>query len=348
MGICHEEAGSLFLVISLGLCGMLLCSGFVSSRLTHRGTIILSTLTLGGTLLVVSLSPSMWGIRLGLFMMGMAAGLYMPSGIATITSLVRSRDWGKAMAIHELAPNLGYVAAPLLSEALLGLYSWRGVLAIIGGVSIFVGVAFARFGKGGRFPGEAPSADSLHSLFADPAFWIMMALFGLGIGASLGVYTMLPLYLVAEHGMERTTANTLVSLSRISGLGMALLAGWLTDHLGPKRAMKFGFLATGMITVMLGLTPGVWIVPVVFFQPLLAACFFPAGFAALSLIGSPHVRNVSVSLTLPVGFLLGAGAIPAGIGILGNVDLFAQAIALVGVLILSGVILLNYLNFRDG
>lgn len=347
MGIGHEEAGSLFLLISSGVCGMLLCSGFISSRLTHRRTIIISSLTVGGTLLIVSLSPTLWGMRLGLFVMGMAAGLYMPSGIATVTSLVRSKDWGKALAIHELAPSLGFVTAPLFAEAILRLYSWRGVLAVLGCISIVAGLAFARLGKGGRFPGEAPRPGTLYGLMSEPSFWIMIALFSLGTSASMGVYTMLPLYLVSELELERGWANTLVSLSRLPGLGMSLLAGWLTDRLGPRKAMRYAFAATGVMTVLLGAAPGSWIVPIVFLQPMLATCFFPAGFTALSRIGSPHVQNVAVSLTLPVALFLGTGGIPATIGILGEAGLFAQGFALVGGLLLSAVILLRYLRFRD-
>jgi NNP family nitrate/nitrite transporter-like MFS transporter len=347
MGIGHEEAGSLFLLISSGVCGMLLCSGFISSRLTHRRTIILSSLAVGGMLLIVSLSTSFWGMRLGLFVMGVAAGLYMPSGVATVTSLVRSRDWGKALAIHELAPSLGFVSAPLFAEALMRLYSWRCVLAALGGISIIAGLVFAFFGKGGRFPGEAPRPGTLYGLLSEPSFWIMIALFSLGTSASMGVYTMLPLYLVSGLGMERGWANTMVSLSRISGLGMALLAGWLTDRLGPKRAMRYSFTATGVMTVLLGAAPGSWIVPIVFLQPMLAACFFPPGFTALSRIGSPRVQNVAVSFTLPFSLFLGTGGIPATIGIMGEAGLFAQGFALVGGLLFSSLILLRYLKFRD-
>jgi NNP family nitrate/nitrite transporter-like MFS transporter len=71
--------------------------------------------------------------------LGAGAGLYLPSGIATLTGLVAPRHWGKAIAIHELAPNLDFVTAPLLSEALLNWTSWRGVLILFGIGSIAAG-----------------------------------------------------------------------------------------------------------------------------------------------------------------------------------------------------------------
>ena len=334
--VSHSEAGAIFLLISMGYFIALLGSGFFSSRLMHRKTIILSAITVGMALLGVALSNNIWGIRAVTFLLGMAAGLYLPSGIATLTSLTRSRDWGKAIAIHELAPNLGFVLAPLASEALLLLFSWRSILSILGCSSILVGIAFARFGKGGDFPGEAPSFESLRTLFTEPSFWIMIILFGLGIAGSVGIYTMLPLYLVTQHGLCRSRANTLISLSRISGLGIAFLAGWINDRLGPRRTIWIVFLLTGLATILLGISSNFLIIIIVFLQPLLAACFFPSGFAALSSIGPPSARNMAVSFTVPGAFIVGAGLIPAGIGLMGDAGYFNLGIAFVGGLILAG------------
>ena len=42
------------------------------------------------------------------------------------------------------------------------------------------------------------------------SFWLMVVLFALGMGAQVGVYTMLPLYLTEEKGMALDAANTLL------------------------------------------------------------------------------------------------------------------------------------------
>jgi MFS transporter, NNP family, nitrate/nitrite transporter len=344
LGIDHAEAGSFFLLISLGYFISLLCSGFVSSRLNHRRTIILSAFSVGLALIAVSLSTSLWAVRLALFFLGMAAGIYLPSGIATLTSLVNPRHWGKAIAVHEMAPNLGFVMAPLLAEAFMLWFPWRGVLMALGMGSLMAGAAFHFFGKGGDFPGQSPNFGSLRNLFADSAFWIMAILFCLGICGTMGIYTMLPLYLVADQGFDRGWANTLVSLSRISSLLMAFLAGWLSDRIGPKKTIIGVFLITGLLTIFLGTASDTWIVTLVFLQPVVAVCFFPPGFAALSAIGPPSARNIIVSLTIPVAFVLGGGTIPIGIGMMADAGLFDLGIALTGGLILIGFVLALFLK----
>jgi NNP family nitrate/nitrite transporter-like MFS transporter len=345
--IGHEEAGSLFFIISLGYCIMLLGSGFVSSRLTHRRTIVLSAMAVGGALLWVGLSSHLWGIRFGLLLLGMAAGLYIPSGMATITGIVSSRDWGKAIGIHELAPNLSFIIAPLIAEILLRAYSWQGVLMVLGIASMAVAVVYAFLGKGGDFRGEAPNSRIVRCILTEPSFWIMIVLFALGIGGTIGVYSMIPLYLVSERGMERTWVNTLLGLSRILTLGVTLLAGWVTDRLGPKQTLKAVFLSTGLATILLGMASESWIIIIIFIQALLATSFFPAGFAALPRIGSPSFKNVAVSFTIPFGFLLGAGAIPAGIGFIGEVGSFSLGFTILGGLFFGGFILVRYLKFTD-
>ncbi|MGD8388851.1 MAG: MFS transporter [Desulfobacteraceae bacterium] len=345
LDIGHGEAGSFFLLISLGYFVTLLGSGFLSSRVTHQKTIALSSALLGFTLLGISLCPGLWAVRVGLVVLGLATGFYIPSAIATLTSMVPTRHWGKAVAIHELAPNGGLLLAPLLSEALMGLVSWRGILALLGIAALALGFAYARFGRHGNFPGEAPSLGSFRVLLGHSSFWIMMVLFGLGVGASMGIYAMLPLYLVAEAGMERGWANLLISFSRISGLGMTFVAGWATDRFGAKRTLIAIYFLTGLTTLLLGAVQGSWLILMVLLQPLIAACFFPPGFAALSLTSAPSVRNVAVSLTVPFSFLLGGGAIPTLIGIAAEAGSFSLGIILVGGLILGGSVLSARLRF---
>jgi NNP family nitrate/nitrite transporter-like MFS transporter len=175
----------------------------------------------------------------------------------------------------------------------------------------------------------------------------MVVFFGMGRAASMGVYSMLPLYLVAGEGLERTLANTLVGFSRVAGLGVIFLAGWVTDRLGPQRTMGGVLLACGMATMLLGSFHGGWIIPPLFLQPVLASCFFPAGLTALSKIAPPQVTNVAVSLTLAISYLVAIGGIPAGIGFLMEHGLFSLGFILVGLLLMGSIILLKYLKFHQ-
>jgi len=97
---------------------------------------------------------------------------------------------------------------------------------------------------------------------------------------------------------------------------------------------------------MLGVAPGLWIIPTVFLQSVLATAFFPAGFAALAHIGSGKIKNVAVSLTMPIGFLVGGGVIAAGIGIMGQMGSFSLGFILLGGVLLSGALLAQSLDLK--
>ena len=347
LGFSHGDAGSLFLFLSFGYFISLIGSGYISSRITHKKTITVSAIAVGAAISLISVSKSLFAMRFCVFLLGISAGTYLPSGITTITSLVNPRQWGKAVAIHELAPNLSFLLTPLLVEMLLYWFVWSNIFFLVGIGSIIMGFAFSHFGKGGDFLGEAPNFSSIRPILNVPAFWILIFLFGLAIASTLGIYNMLPLYLVAEHEVSREWANSLISISRISTLGMALLAGWATDRFGPKPIMIGVFLITGILTLLLGIVTTRWIGIVVFFQPMLAVCFYPAGFAALSLISTPENRNVAISLTIPIAFVIGGGAVPALIGIMADKGYFAWGISLSGALIMAGFFLSLFLKLSE-
>lgn len=345
LGLGHGEAGSLFLLVSLGHTGMLLASGFVSARLTHNRTILLSSVSAGAALFIVAWSRSLLSLRVGLVFIGVATGLYLPSAIATITELVEPARWGRAVAIHEISTNLAFTTAPLIAEVLIESTGWRGVLALIGGFSVLVGSAFLVF-RGGRFQGQAPTKRVLRPLLARPGLWAMILMFSLGIAGNFGVYSMMPLYLVSERGMARGAANSLVALSRPVGVLVVFLAGWIADRFGTWRTLSTVLIGSGALVCLLGVVPDVWVLPVVLLQPFWSVAFFPPAFTALSGSSSNRLRNVFVSLTLSASILIGTGLIPTGLGVLGDLGRFPLGFALLGAVTLAVGFVLMVLKGR--
>ena len=123
LSISHSQAGGLFLMMSVGYLVAPLCSGFISSKINHRGTLILSAWLIGFVLVPFLFVDSIWVLRLLLAAIGFAAGIHLPSAIATITAQIQKQDWGKALSVHQSAPPLAFVSAPLLATLLLAAFS---------------------------------------------------------------------------------------------------------------------------------------------------------------------------------------------------------------------------------
>jgi NNP family nitrate/nitrite transporter-like MFS transporter len=347
LGLGHGGAGSLFLFIQIGYATGLLGSGIVSWRLTHRHTIVASAVAVGISLVGLSLTSSLWTMRLWLVLVGTGAGLYLPAGVATITHLVKDAHWGKALAFHELAPNLAFITAPLLAEVFLASISWRGVLAALGGVAVLLGGCFALSGHGGSRQGEAPRLQTVAGLLRDPAVWAMMLIFAAGVGSSLGLYSMLPLFLVSGSGMTLRAANTLTGLSRVACLAVAFFSGWLTDRMGHRHALTVALTTTASLNLCLGLFPGPILTPIfVFLQGAAAVMFFPAAFAAVSRLVPGQMRNLGVALTTAVGVFLGGGGVPTLVGYLAESVSFSTAFTVVGALAIFSPLLLRVRSHR--
>ena len=345
--ITHAQAGSLFLVTSAGFAVTLFASGFVSSRLTHRKALILSAITVGITLLALGFMRSLAGIRLVLIVLGLAAGFHIPSALATITAMVRRQDWGKAMGLHSSAPTLGLVLAPLMVAALMGFVSWRVLIILLGAFTLIVGMAFLVFGKCGDFPGDAPKPAALKQIVRLPSFWIIILLLMMAVGGSVGLFTVMPLYLVTERGMDNTAANFFLGFAQVSGFLAALAGGWFADRVGPKRAMAVLLAAGGVANIFLGISSDRWLLIVLFIQPVLTGAFFPGAFSALSRIVPPNLRSVVASAAVPIAFFMGAGVFPAFFGYLGQNHSFSLGLILAGAFMLLGPLFAFALRFVE-
>jgi len=345
--VSHAQAGSLFLLISSGFAFAQFGSGFVSSRLSHRKALILSGIAVGIALLGLGVARSLWTIRLALVALGLAAGLHIPSALATITAMVRRQDWGKALGVHSSAPTLGLVLGPLMVAALVGLVSWRILVMLLGVLSLLAGSCFLVFGKDGDFPGDAPRPSVLNRIIRLPSFWFMLVLFVMSLGGSVGVFTVLPLYLIAEQGMDKTFANMVLGLAQISGFLAVLGGGWFADRAGPRPAMAVLLVAGGAANIFLGLLSGRWLLIALFIQPALVGSFFPGAFSALSRIVPPSLRNVTASVVIPVAFLTGVGVFPALYGYLGQIRSFGLGFVLAGCFMLLGPLFAFALTFIE-
>jgi MFS transporter, NNP family, nitrate/nitrite transporter len=335
MGWGHGEAGSLFIYIACGYSLGLLTAAYASSRLNSRSVLTLAAVTAGLSMMVVSFSTSVLTLRLCLTACGISSGMYVPTGIAVVTDLAGREHWGKATAVHELGPNLGYITGPFITEILIQFLPWRGVLGAVGGVSFLLGLIFFFFGRGGRQKGAAPDLKFLLGLVKNPSFWIMVVFFGLSVGASVGVYSLTPLFLISEAGFNHTSANIIIGLSRAFAVFVLFSAGMAVDRFGTRRATLFFLGAAGVFTLLIG----VWqtstgTVILIFLQAAFSACLFPVGFTTLAHLFQPPFRGAAISMVFFVCYPFAAGAIPSAIGHWAESFSFSSGFGILGVLFL--------------
>jgi NNP family nitrate/nitrite transporter-like MFS transporter len=342
--LTHGEAGSIFFYTSFGFSVGMLCSGFVSKALTHRFSIFCSTLTAGASLAAVSLCPALGCMRLFLFILGAGTGLYMPSAKATITSLVKQEQRGRAIAINEVGFNMSFIVAPLLGRAFLPYFSWREVIQLIAVMIVSSGTVFIFFGEGGIDRGSPPHLKHIRKILVQPSFWIITLLFALAIGGELGVFSIIPTYMVKEKGWDQDFVNTLIGISRLSCIVSVFVTGWLVDRIGIKPLIRAVFGIAGAATAVMGFADGPLLVVAVFVQPFVIICFFPAGLSAIAALDHPELLSLTTSLIAPSAYLIGAGLVPAGMALLGDQGAFSAGFFFTGGALLAALVPVHFLT----
>jgi NNP family nitrate/nitrite transporter-like MFS transporter len=337
LGISPSQAGSLFLLGAIGMLAGSTMAGLVSSRVNHRGAFLISIFGMSVILVGASFAGSLWALRVVFIALGILAGIQMPSSVATITAMVRPEEWGRALSVQQLGPPLSLLAGPLIAAALLTVFSWNATLLWVAGLGIVLALVFMfAFGGVGAFPGDSPRPAMIRPVVSIRSFWVMIFLFALGMGAQVGVYSMLPLYLTEERDLTSGQANTIIGLANIAPLAVVFISGWVVTRIGPRPTMSLFLSLTGIMTVLVGLLSGTGMIVAIFLMAAFAAGFFAPGFASLSRIVQPNLRSLAAGFAPPIGFLLGGGLLPAVLGYVGQAASFSLGIAVTGAVILVG------------
>ena len=338
--IGFATASRLFLTMSAGFVAGLLLSGVIAKRITHRWTVTFSVGLGGAFLILAGIAPSMFLLHTALTAMGFANGLYPGSGIASVASLVPDIHRGKAMAIHESGPNFAFIIAPLVVAAFAPFVGWRGVFIGSGGIAIITAITFGRFGRADTESGESPHFENLGIIVRNRSFWVVSFLMMIAATAAMGIYSILPTYLMVDHGFDETFINTVIGGSRVVAFAAILSAGVFADRYGLRTVILVILVLTGLATMFLGLTSGIALIVIVFIQPAIVGAFFPVAITALTDIVSPKMRNLAVALAIPMANLMGGGIAPTVLSAAGAIGEFRIGFIVLGIITILSVITL--------
>ena len=323
LGIGHAQATSLLLMQSAGFSSALAASGFLLSRFKPRQIATIPLAIAGGILLLMPLVHTLGQARLVFIAFGLGVGFYFPAGMATLSSLVFPKDWGKAVAIHELAPNTGFILIPLLAQAGLMFTDWRGVFAIFKGCGV---------------------------LLKNPASWIVALLMAVSMIGEFSIYSILQIFLVSAAGFGPEEANLGLSISRLAMPVIVIAAGWAADRFNAKRTVSACFLLHAVALCLMSVDASVSRIPAlcgVFLQAASMAFVFPPLFKVFAQCFSADEQPILLSLTMPLAGLISAGGIPFFIGYCGEYYTFGLAFLTIAAMSVASAVSVAYLKNRE-
>jgi len=340
LAISHAMAGSIFSFLSAGYTITLLLSGFLSPRIGYKRSIVLGFIILITAVFCLKYARSYPSFAVATLFVGLGAGIYLPSVMPLLTTIFARDNWGKAIAFHETAASFSILSIPLLTVVALRFFNWRALFTILSMACFVVIIFFCIFSPDPR-PKKEKRARLSHILIRKD-FWIVAILWIFAASNNLGLYNLIPLFLVKEKGMSIEMANTLFGISRIGGFFIVILAGFLVDRYGAKKILFLLLLTTGLTTVGLALAQTVpHLVVMLILQATVCSGFFPVAFVVISKITSFNERSVFTGTTIAIGVIMGLGFAPFALGAIADIWNFQYGILLLGVVTTMSCLLLR-------
>jgi MFS family permease len=308
-------------------------AGWLTDRLGGRA-VLLACLLLGGSGgLMVALAPSKELIAAALGMLGLAASLYHPAGLALLSRNFEKK--GRAFALNGIAGNIGIAATPLLAGLIASVWGWRWAYVLLCLPGLLAGMYFAlRPGLddrdhhtgggptnegelGGRLPLKAIAAFALALMAGGLAYrlhtLVVPALLQERI-AGLGTW-------VEQLGLGGldTPANLAATALTSAAYAMGIAGQWWGGRIADRSPLAPAYLlfhAAAMVLV--GLASSLFGLPLV--VALFAYIFFAIGMQPIenSLVAEltpPHLRGMAYAGK----FLLGFGVGSTGVFVVGLV-----------------------------
>lgn len=343
--VTHAKASSIFIFLSAGYGLGVIISGFFSGRFGYKKSIILSLVLLSMVNIIIPFAHSFIFLYVFAFLLGFSVGIYLPAAIPLITEYYEEKSWGKAISIHDTGASVAIFATPIIALFLLDFFKWRGIFVVYGIFFLLCAVIFSFICHEVKI--KHPPKAMLSHILKGRSLWLVAILWIFGASANIGIYSITPLYLTKELNMHMGYANTILGISRLGSIGVAIACGFIVDRFSLKHFMFIVLSIAGILTILLGVIGARNIGLILFLQAIFITGFFPIGLVAIAKLFTREIRSLATGIIIALSILFGGGIAPYLLGVAGDHLTFGLGITILGVLIMLSSTLLFHLRELD-
>lgn len=325
----HAQASSIFIFLSVGYGVAVIVAGLFSGKLGYKRSIVFSLALLSLVAFLIPLVHNFFLLYLFAFVLGFSVGLYIPSVIPLITEYYSEKNWGKAIAIHDTGASSAILTTPFVALGLLHFLPWRGIFVVFACIFFCCSIVFYFVSTEVKI--SNPPKSMLRDIVRIRSLWLMAIIWIFGAGANLGIYSIIPLYLTKELHLNIGYANTILGISRLGSVAVAIACGFLIDRFNLKKFMFLVIVITGAFTVLMGLAPVKYIGIILFLQAFFVTGFFPMGLVVIAKTFNREMRSLATGIILAVSMVFGGGIIPYFLGVSGDLYSFRLGITILGI-----------------
>lgn len=331
-GLTHFKSTSIFLSQSIGYALGTVLSGFYSGSIGFKRTIVFSFCMLACTsffMPFVKIFPLFYPIQ---FVAGFSAGTYIPAIMPLIREHFAEKNLGKIIPIYDSAAPMGIFTVPFFALFLLNFLHWREIYYVVGIALLIVCLIFSFVGN--ELKVNQPHETVFRGLIGRKSLWVMVMIMSIAMGANMGIYSILPLYLTKELSLRVGHANSLLGISRLGGIGVAIFCGFLVERFSLRKIMFILMIISGILTIFLGVASAGHIGIMLFLQAVFITGIMPVAFVCMAKLYDRETMSMAVGFVLPLSTLLGSGLIPYLLGLLGDLLSFRFGIVVLGALLI--------------
>ena len=312
LNLDKAQAGSFFMVISIGLIVSSVPSGPVIDALGTKMVVCLG-------LLLVTLA--FWGLsRIAspralyplAFVLGLGGSMIV-AGENTMVSLINPGQRETAANVLNLFFGVGAFIAPFVVMPVLKRHGFSAILMIstlISAATLLLHVSLA-------FP-AAPQAQGFPlalagSLLTQPKLLLLMFLVFLYVGTEFSIWSWTVTFFTTERKYDQKSASRLVSAFALTIIAGRLVAGWVLGIFGPEKTLLLSAAGAMLcLSTVFRVRARTLITSATLAAGLFMAAIFPT---SLGLAGRyfPELVGTAISLVITGGWL-GAIAIPPAVG----------------------------------
>lgn len=285
--------------------------GFLADRISKKLLITGSMILCGGSAILIGLSPNITVAALGLITLGIGASLYHPCGYAHM-SLVSDEMRGRYMGIQGIGGDMGMAVSFLTSSLLGARYGWRMTFIIWGVIGLVMSAIDLLIVKdiACEIPegGHAGPVATIKKMFGSTDRTKLIITLGIVVLSGMlwtGVSSFIMIYIKDMKAVTLIIAGGLSTLKYTVGAFAQIIGGELSDKMGRKKLLLFGY--AGFALSLLGLIYAPSSLPVLLvLVAVLGFTFFVTQSPMNALLGDIASKD-TVGVTYGVNFTLKYG-----------------------------------------
>jgi MFS family permease len=264
-GLGYAEVGALRAVYAGAMAGFQLPAGVLAERFGGPLVLALGTALAGLGYMMAGLSAGFAMLTVALLVGGLGSSSQHPIAANLVARAFSGQRSRTALAGYNFSGDLGKMALPAATAALVALLPWRSATMILGilGIAGAAAVLLARVpGDGAR---EHAAVEVSPGRSAGRGFPLLLSIGIIDSATRMGFLTFLP-FLLRMKGVELPMIGIALTLVFAGGAAGKLVCGFLGARLGVVRAVFLteGLTAAGILAlVLLPLTAGLAVLPLI-------------------------------------------------------------------------------------